>query len=340
MFRNLMLVVVIIGVIVASCSKDDENPDPSPQVIVNLGNDTSIFLGTFIMLDAGNPGSIYQWSTGENTQQISVDSSGKYWVDVTKGESSGSDTIEIAVLLKVNLGNDTAILEESSIILDAGNPGASYLWSTGENSQTITVDTTGEYYVFVDDGNNIGWDTINVVLSYKTIKIETDFGDFRIWLYNDTPLHKENFITLTELEFYNNLIYHRVASDFVIQGGDPEGTGFGGPGYTIPAEIVDGLSHVYGAVGAARLPDNVNPDRESNGSQYYIVCDPDGEPGLDGNYTVFGIVFTGIEAVFDISQVEVDENDKPVQDVFMNNVIVEYYTAQELKDTFNFDIPD
>ena len=174
---------------------------------------------------------------------------------------------------------------------------------------------------------------------YEVVKVNTDFGDFMIWLYDTTSLHKENFLTLTGQGFYDNLIYHRIIFDFVIQGGDPDGTGSGGPGYNIPAEIVDGLNHVYGAVGAARLPDTLNPDRESNGSQYYIVCDPDGRPGLDGDYTVFGIVFTGMEAVFEISEVAVDTNDRPVNDVYMKKLTVEAYTEQELKDDFDFDIP-
>ena len=175
---------------------------------------------------------------------------------------------------------------------------------------------------------------------YEVVKVNTDFGDFMIWLYDTTSLHKQNFLTLTKNGFYDNLIYHRVIFDFVIQGGDPDATGSGGPGYNIPAEIVDGLDHVYGAVGAARLPDTLNPDRESNGSQYYIVCDQEGEHFLDGNYTVFGYVFSGMETVFDISEVAVDANDRPVNDVLMKTLTIETYTEQELKDDFNFDIPN
>lgn len=175
---------------------------------------------------------------------------------------------------------------------------------------------------------------------YEVVKVNTDYGDFMIWLYDTTVLHKQNFLELTKTGFYNNLIYHRVVYDFVIQGGDPEGTGYGGPGYTIPAEIVDGIHHNYGAVGAARLPDNVNPDRESNGSQYYIVSDPDGEAFLDGNYTVFGTVFSGMDVVFEISEVAVDSNDRPINDVLMKMLTIENYTEQELKDNFDFDIPE
>ena len=176
-------------------------------------------------------------------------------------------------------------------------------------------------------------------VKYEVVKVETDFGDFMIWLYDVTPLHKQNFLDLTNQGFYDSLIYHRVVDDFVVQGGDPEGTGYGGPGYTIPAEIIDSMQHQYGAVGAARQSDYWNPERESNGSQYYIVCDPDGEPNLDSLYTIFGYVFSGMDAVFNISKVDVDTNARPVDDVFMKNLSVEKYTEAELKDDFNFVIP-
>ncbi len=174
---------------------------------------------------------------------------------------------------------------------------------------------------------------------YEVVKVETGVGNFMIWLYDVTPLHKNNFLTLTGQGFYDSLLFHRVMYDFVIQGGDPEGTGYGGPGYTIPAEIIDTMHHKYGSVGAARLGDDYNPDRESNGSQFYIVCDPDGEPFLDGKYTVFGYVFSGMETVFSISQVPVDTNDRPLSDVFMKNLSIEKYTADELKNNFGFTIP-
>ncbi|MBN2174360.1 MAG: peptidylprolyl isomerase [Bacteroidales bacterium] len=176
---------------------------------------------------------------------------------------------------------------------------------------------------------------------YQVVKVETDFGNFMIWLYDDTPQHKENFINLVGQGFFDSLIFHRVVYDFVIQGGDPEGTGYGGPGYNIPAEIVAAHHHIYGSVGAARLPDNLNPDRESNGSQYYIVCDPDGEPSLDGDYTVFGIVFSGMDVVFDISQVpvDVDANHRPLDNVYMKKLVFEEYTAVELSENYGFVIP-
>jgi len=237
-----------------------------------------------------------------------------------------------------DLGDDIIIQEGTSTVLDAGISGMSYLWSTGEKTQTIIVSETDQYWVEVSSCSHYKTDSILVEVSYPTIKVETDFGDFRIWLYHETPLHRENYLELTNDGFYSGLNFHRVVENFVIQGGDPDGTGFGGPGYTIPAEIIPELSHAYGAVGAARLGNDVNPEKESNGSQFYVVSDPNGEAGLDGEYTVFGIVFEGLEVVYDISQVAVNGNYKPFEDVIMNSVSVDYLTAKVLADTFGFDV--
>ena len=98
--------------------------------------------------------------------------------------------------------------------------------------------------------------------------------------------------------FYNNLAFHRVVPSFVVQGGDPEGTGRGGPGYTVPAEI--NLKHVQGALAWARLPDQVNPQKRSSGSQFYITLE--NVPNLDGDYTVFGKTVSGMDVVKKIKQ--------------------------------------
>ena len=111
------------------------------------------------------------------------------------------------------------------------------------------------------------------------VSIATDKGEIVVKLYNDTPVHRDNFIKLAEAGFYDGLLFHRVIKDFMIQGGDPEsrnaapdaGLGSGGPGYTIPAEIVPTHYHKKGALAAARQSDNVNPRKESSGSQFYIV---------------------------------------------------------------------
>jgi cyclophilin family peptidyl-prolyl cis-trans isomerase len=101
--------------------------------------------------------------------------------------------------------------------------------------------------------------------------------------------------------YYNGLTFHRVVPDFVIQGGDPTGTGSGGPGYTIPAEIK--LPHKQGAMAWARTGDEVNPERRSSGSQFYITLKA--TPFLDGAYTVFGQTVTGMDVVEKINQGDV-----------------------------------
>lgn len=250
-----------------------------------------------------------------------------------------SDTEQCGSPFTIDLGADTEINEGESLTLDATTDGATYLWSTGETTASIDVDTTGTYWVSVSTCYGSESDTINITLNYITIQMSTNYGEINIWLYHQTPLHRQNFIDLTADGFYDGLIFHRVIQDFVIQGGDPEGTGFGGPGYTVPAEIKAGLSHLYGAVGAARLGNNVNPDKESNGSQFYIVSDQNGESGLDGEYTVFGQVMSGLDIVYAISEVAVDNNDRPIEDVIMNTVSNKYYTATEIESLFGFEIP-
>lgn len=111
------------------------------------------------------------------------------------------------------------------------------------------------------------------------VLIETEYGNMKVKLYDETPKHKENFIKLAKEGFYNDLLFHRVIKEFMIQGGDPESKaapkdkrlGTGGPGYTLPAEINPKLIHKKGALAAARQGDQVNPEKRSSGSQFYIV---------------------------------------------------------------------
>jgi cyclophilin family peptidyl-prolyl cis-trans isomerase len=120
---------------------------------------------------------------------------------------------------------------------------------------------------------------LNAQDARKKVKISTKFGDIIIELYNETPQHRDNFIKLANEKFFDGLLFHRVINEFMIQGGDPESKGAaegarlgnGGPGYQIPAEFVDGLFHKKGALAAARESDQVNPERKSSGSQFYIV---------------------------------------------------------------------
>ena len=111
------------------------------------------------------------------------------------------------------------------------------------------------------------------------VKIQTMLGDIVVRLYDETPIHRDNFIKLAKEGYYDGTLFHRVIKDFMIQGGDPDSKGapagkmlgVGGPDYTLEAEIKDGLFHKRGALAAARQGDQVNPERRSSGSQFYIV---------------------------------------------------------------------
>ncbi len=131
--------------------------------------------------------------------------------------------------------------------------------------------------------------------------VDTDRGTFVIELYPKVaPKTVANFETLVKKGFYNGLTFHRVVPDFVVQGGDPDGTGMGGPGYTVPAEIDKNEHHLRGSVATARTGDSVNPNRESSGSQFYICLEP--QPALDGDYTIFGGVIKGMSVVDQIQK--------------------------------------
>jgi len=182
--------------------------------------------------------------------------------------------------------------------------------------------------------------------STNFFEISTPMGNMVIELYDDTPIHRDNFKKLASDGFFDGTTFHRVIGGFMIQGGDPNSKdddpsndGNGGPGYTIPAEIVSGRYHKRGAIASARLGDSANPERESSGSQFYIVhgsiypeefldqfqsraqqAIPDstfefsaearatymndgGAPMLDGMYTVFGELVDGFEVMDQITRI-------------------------------------
>ncbi len=196
----------------------------------------------------------------------------------------------------------------------------------------------------------------NSKFSDTRIKFTTDSGVIVVRLYNQTPLHRDNFIKLVKQHYFDSLLFHRVIKNFMIQGGDPESKnavprvqlGNGGPGYTIPAEFDTSLFHKKGVLAAAREGDNVNPEKASSGSQFYIVQGKiftdagldsvetfrlkgrklpishrdvyktiGGAPHLDMNYTVFGEVENGLEVVDKIAGAARDTNNRPLTDIRM-----------------------
>lgn len=154
--------------------------------------------------------------------------------------------------------------------------------------------------------------------------ITTKYGEIRGVLFDETPIHHENFIKLANSGFFDSTTFHRVIPDFMIQGGDPNSKdnnpyndGQGGPGYTLKAEILPQFKHIRGALAAARMGDQVNPNKESSGSQFYIVQNKLGTPFLDGNYTVFGEVFDNLEVVDKIAAQQRDGMDRPLENITM-----------------------
>ncbi|MCE7863455.1 MAG: peptidylprolyl isomerase [Bacteroidetes bacterium CHB5] len=261
------------------------------------------------------------------------------------------------------------------------------------------------------------------------VTIKTNYGDMVAILFDETPKHKENFIKLAKEGYYNDLLFHRVIQGFMIQGGDPESKnavagqslGMGGPGYTIPSEINPKFFHEKGALSAARLPDNMNPNKESSGSQFYVVQgtiisqndtealridqyklndafqkflrDPNqqplidslnqiymtgdmpayqrkifslvprlekmtgikiykdvspeklkaytttgGAPHLDGEYTVFGKVISGLETIDKIAAAPTN-NERPIEDIRMT-VTVEELSRKEISTRYGYTYPN
>lgn len=237
----------------------------------------------------------------------------------------------------------------------------------GCNNPKVSVDAGSEQ--FADITNGSGGNPEAIIPDAETtdttealVKITTDYGTMVVMLYNETPLHRDNFVKLVKQGFYDNLLFHRVIKAFMIQGGDPDSKnaapgvplGQGGPGYTIPAEFNTELIHKKGALAAARMGDNVNPSKASSGSQFYIVQGKvwpleelnmieqqqgirftlkqkqlystiGGTPHLDNGYTVFGEVTEGLNVIDAIAAVQTAPGDRPLKDVRMKMELIRDY---------------
>jgi peptidyl-prolyl cis-trans isomerase B (cyclophilin B) len=195
----------------------------------------------------------------------------------------------------------------------------------------------------------------------RDVMMVTDSGSIVLRLSDSTPLHRDNFIKLVKLHFYEDVSFHRVIQGFVIQAGDPatkknkgDTLGIKNPKYTVPAEIRQSFYHKRGMLAAARMGDDVNPEKKSSGTQFYIVqgriFSPEsldsvethrlkgkkisadrravyqtvgGIPHLDQNYTIFGEVVSGMEVVDKIAATKTtgrQGNDKPLKDIKIQKV--------------------
>jgi len=193
----------------------------------------------------------------------------------------------------------------------------------------------------------------------RLVEIRTDLGTLVVALYNETPVHRDNFLKLARDGAYDSLLFHRIIPLLMVQGGDPGSRtagpqsvlGQGGPGYTLPAEVVPGLIHKKGALAAVRADDHTGPDEHTSGSQFYIVlgkpfqpneldllaqrnarmgnpvtyteeqkqlyATEGGAPHLDGGYTVFGEVVDGLEILDVLAAQACDASDRPLKDIRM-----------------------
>lgn len=177
----------------------------------------------------------------------------------------------------------------------------------------------------------------------EVVTIHTNHGDITLILFDETPKHKENFLKLAKEGFYDGTTFHRVIDDFMIQGGDPNSKddnptndGSGGPGYTIPAEFVKSLTHIKGAIAAARQGDRVNPEKASSGSQFYIVENDEGTHFLDTKYTVFGQVIKGLDVVEKIAEVKKDGRNRPLEDIKMT-MTVKRMSKKKIQKLFDYE---
>jgi cyclophilin family peptidyl-prolyl cis-trans isomerase len=159
---------------------------------------------------------------------------------------------------------------------------------------------------------------------YDGAILHTNQGDIALKFYSDdAPLTVNNFLKLADEKFYDGTAFHRVIKGFMIQGGDPNSKdddwsndGIGGPGYTVPAEIK--RKNVRGAIATARQADQVNPKKESSGSQFFINTVDNGF--LDGQYTVFGEVVSGMDVVDKIENAKTNQNDHPLEDMTVQSI--------------------
>ncbi|MGN0098737.1 MAG: peptidylprolyl isomerase [Candidatus Methanomethylophilaceae archaeon] len=155
-----------------------------------------------------------------------------------------------------------------------------------------------------------------------TVIMHTTMGDIKIQMHDDMPITTGNFVELAKKGFYDGVIFHRVIDGFMIQGGDPTGTGMGGPGYNIQDEFGTGHSNIRGTIAMA------NTGRpNTGGSQFFIntvnntYLDKE-NPQTPYAHPVFGTVIEGMDVVDRIGRVETDRNDKPLQDVVINSIEV------------------
>jgi peptidyl-prolyl cis-trans isomerase B (cyclophilin B) len=171
---------------------------------------------------------------------------------------------------------------------------------------------------------------------YEVGQINTEKGEILIWLYDETPRHKENFIKLANAGYWDTLSFNRVIKDFVAQGGCPDTPeGFTDSPYLLEPEFNDSIRHVYGAFAAGR---DDNPQMLSAGCQFYVVQNKKGLARLDDKYTIYGHVFQGMDVIDTIVSVPTDSIDEPLHKIMLDVNVIKL-TKREIEEK-GFKVPD
>jgi len=180
----------------------------------------------------------------------------------------------------------------------------------------ITNATVGEFYTEYGKQN-----------PEKKIRVKTKFGDIDIDLFEDTPMHRANFIHIVKRGFLNETCFYRVAKDFVVQGGNSDSFKMAKiknkiGQFTLPSEFLEHRKHTYGAVAMARIWKN-NPSRRSSPFEFYIVMNTQNAKHLNGEHTIIGRVIKGMDVAKKINLVKVDKSEWPINDICMDVEILD-----------------
>ena len=175
----------------------------------------------------------------------------------------------------------------------------------------------------------------SVPTTYEVGQIQTPMGELLVWLYNDTPKHKQAFLELAKSGYWDSYTFNRVIDDFVAQGGCPDvPEGFAYSPHLLEPEFEAGHKHIYGAFGAGR---DDNPGKLAAACQFYVVQNKDGLPQLDDKYMIYGHVFKGLDVVNSMVKVNTDDSDKPLVDIPVDVNVINM-TQQEVE-AYGFLLP-
>ena len=363
-----LLLLLLMGLMILSCKKDDDKNDPQPQPatkVVSFTYTQDELTVSFVAVTSEQADSV-TWEFGDGnagkglTTNNAYSQAGSFAVTATahfgSEKKTATQTIELSSTASASINSEQISVNEYKFTgTVTGATATRYVWDFGDgkidSSTSATINhvfgKTGAFEVKLTvrtSRTSLSADTNITIteLGFELVELTTTKGSMTIWLHPGTPKHRTNFLKLAGEGYYDGTTFHRVIPDFMNQGGDPNSKdsnpnndGQGGPGYTIPAEIKPELRHIRGAVASARLGDNVNPQRNSSGSQFYIVANDNGAAHLNGQYTVFGQVIGGIETNDAINSVPRGAGDRPLDDVTMQAKIVRY-TRAELQELFSF----